>query len=103
MKRTSLILIALSMTIALLAAGERKTVWPKGKMPNRQEHQIAAMTDEVEQAGFKPDKHRVAYLEWYDAPPKEIRNGGCMILISGGGYYSCCDVGLIKLWHETFT
>ncbi len=91
------------MTIALLAAGERKTVWPKGKMPNRQEHQIAAMTDEVEQAGFKPDKHRVAYLEWYDAPPKEIRNGGCMILISGGGYYSCCDVGLIKLWHETFT
>ncbi len=103
MKRTSLFLIALLMTIALLAAGERKTVWPKGKMPNRQEHQIAAMTDEAGQEGFKPDKHRVAYLEWYDAPPKEIRNGGCMILISGGGYNSCCDVGLIKLWHETFT
>ena len=26
-----------------------------------------------------------------------------MILISGGGYDSCCDVGLIKKWNEVFT
>lgn len=26
-----------------------------------------------------------------------------MILISGGGYDSCCDVGLIKKWNEEFT
>ena len=28
-----------------LMAGERETIWPKGKMPHRQDHQIAAMTD----------------------------------------------------------
>ena len=72
-------------------------------MPHRQDHQIAAMTDEAGQKDFKADKNRVAYLEWYDAPAKEVRNGGCMILISGGGYESCCDVELIKLWNKTFT
>jgi len=72
-------------------------------MPHRQDHQIAAMTDEAGQKDFKADKNRVAYLEWYDAPAKEVHNGGCMILISGGGYESCCDVELIKLWNKTFT
>jgi acetyl esterase/lipase len=61
------------------------------------------MTDESEKEDFNPDKNRVAYLEWFDAPAKEIANGGCMILISGGGYWQCCDVGLIKEWKEKFT
>ncbi len=72
-------------------------------MPHKQEHQIAAMTDESGAEGFNADKHRVAYLEWFDAPAKERRNGGCMILISGGSYQNCCDVGLIKRWKEEFT
>lgn len=80
---------------------ERQTVWPKGKMPDAQQHQIAAMTDEAGSDKFKADDHRVAYLEWFDRPAAP--NGCCMILISGGGYYNCCDVGLIKLWRETFT
>lgn len=32
---------------SLAFAGERVAVWPKGKMPHRQENQIAAMTDEA--------------------------------------------------------
>jgi len=84
-------------------AWERETIWPKGKMPDAQPHQIAAMTDEAGSKEFKADKHRVAYLEWFDAPAKETSVQGCMILISGGGYYNCCDVGLIKMWRETFT
>ncbi len=72
-------------------------------MPDKQDHQIAAMTNETSQKDFKADKHRVAYLEWFDAPAKEIHNGGCMILISGGSYQNCCDVGLIKKWNEEFT
>lgn len=86
-----------------LPAQERKAIWPKGKMPDAQPHQIAAMTDEAGAKGFKPDKHRIAYIEWFEAPPKEKHNGGCMILISGGAYESCCDVGLIKQWKEVFT
>ncbi|HBG57901.1 MAG TPA: alpha/beta hydrolase, partial [Porphyromonadaceae bacterium] len=91
-------LLALFISISLFAS-ERVNIWPKDKMPHRQDHQIAAMTDEARQKDFKADKNRVAYLEWYDAPAEEVRNGGCMILISGGGYESCCDMELIKLWN----
>ena len=82
---------------------ERETVWPKGKMPHRQEHQIAAMTNETSDPKFKADKHRIAYLEWYEKPAEEVRNGACMILISGGGYYNCCDVDLVEKWHQELT
>lgn len=102
MKRYFL-LIAFVLLSFSLTAGERETIWPKGKMPHRQEHQIAAMTDEAGRPGFNADKHRTAYLEWYEAPSADKRNGGCMILISGGSYECCCDVGLIKQWNERFT
>lgn len=103
--RKNLMLI-LALTLLSAASGlawERKPVWPKGKMPDAQSHQIAAMTDESGSEGFNADKHRTAYLEWFDKPSKEVANGGCMILISGGGYYSCCDVGLIQMWRERLT
>ena len=96
-------LIIFALLSFSLAAGERETIWPKGKMPHRQDHQIAAMTDEAGRPGFNADKHRTAYLEWYEAPSAAKRNGGCMILISGGSYECCCDVGLIKQWNERFT
>ncbi|MGN0832956.1 MAG: alpha/beta hydrolase [Kiritimatiellia bacterium] len=96
--------LLLAMTASATAEwrhGERQPVWPEGKIPNFQAHQIGAMTDEVKDAGFKPDEHRMPYLEWFEKPAKP--NGACMILVSGGSYMSCCDVGLIKLWKETFS
>lgn len=70
-------------------AWEREMVWPKDKMPDAQPHQIAAMGIETRKEGFIADNHRTAYIEWFDAPKKEARNGGCMILIPGGGYNGC--------------
>jgi acetyl esterase/lipase len=102
MKRYFSLIIFVLLSFSL-AAGERETIWPKGKMPHRQDHQIAAMTDEAGRPGFNADKHRTAYLEWYEAPAADKRNGGCMILISGGSYECCCDIGLIKQWNERFT
>lgn len=102
MKRYFSLIIFVLLSFSL-TAGERETIWPEGKMPHRQEHQIAAMTDEAGRPGFNADKHRTAYLEWYEAPAADKRNGGCMILISGGSYECCCDVGLIKQWNERFT
>lgn len=96
-------LITLTLLSINLAAGERQTIWPKGKMPDYQSHQIAAMTDESSEDTFDADRHRTAYIEWYEAPAKDTHNGGCAILISGGSYNRCCDVGLIKKWNETFT
>ena len=103
MMKRYILLIVFALLSFSLTAGEREIIWPKGKMPHRQEHQIAAMTDEAGRPGFNADKHRTAYLEWYEAPSADKRNGGCMILISGGSYECCCDVGLIKQWNERFT
>ena len=102
MKRVLLMVAALLFAFGGYA-WERETVWPKGKMPHSQSRQIAAMTDEAGEPGFKPEKHRVAYLEWFDQPDAAVRNGACMILISGGGYDSCCDVDLISRWRERLT
>ena len=87
---------------ATCAAAEVQPVWPSLEaMPDRQPHQIAAMTDVSLAPGFVPDDHRMPYIDWCDAPAKP--NGCCMILISGGGYNNCCDVGLVKMWAKKFT
>ncbi|MBQ9310868.1 MAG: alpha/beta hydrolase fold domain-containing protein [Bacteroidales bacterium] len=99
MKKLFCLLIILSTL--QLSAFERETIWPKGKMPDAQKHQIAAMTDESGAKGFNPDKYRTAYLEWFEKPANP--NGACMILISGGAYEDCCDVSLIKYWREELT
>ena len=102
MKRIAFLLFALC-AIHLVSAAKIETVWPKGKMPHRQAHQIAAMLDEASAQGFCPDKHREAYIEWMPAPEKGVRTDACMILISGGVYFSCCDVGLVDEWNRRFT
>lgn len=102
MKRIAFLLFALC-AIHLVSAAKIESVWPKGKMPHRQAHQIAAMLDEASAEGFCPDKHREAYIEWMPAPEKGVRTDACMILISGGGYFSCCDVGLVDEWNRRFT
>ena len=50
-KAATLLLFLLSIS---LWAQERVPVWPKGKMPDPQGHQIAAMTDEAGREGFNP-------------------------------------------------
>lgn len=102
MKRTLSLIVLLFITASIIA-GEREPIWPREYMPHSQDHQIAAMTDEAAMKGFDADKNRIAYIEWFDAPSEEIRTGGCMILISGGSYECCCDVGLIKEWNRRFT
>ncbi len=98
-------LIAIAIILNSFAAmgRERETIWPEGKMPHPQDGQIAAMTDESRKPGFDPAAHRTAYLEWFDAPDASVKNGSCMILLSGGAYNSCCDVEYIKYWSERLT
>ena len=101
MKRLITIL-ALLVSVAGIAGNKNIVkLWPKGKMPDAQPHQIAAMTDVSRAEGFNPDKWREPYLEWYEAPANP--NGCCMILISGGGYNSCCDVSHVQNWREFYT
>lgn len=98
------VFLAVSLLCILqVNAGERQTIWPIGKMPHAQFHQIAAMSDEAGNIRFNADKHRTAYLEWYNKPDSVASNKACIVLISGGAYNSCCDMPLIKLWREKFT
>ena len=97
-KALTLLLFLLSIS---LTAQERVPVWPKGKMPDTQAHQIAAMMNETGREDFNPDKYRIPYLEWFEKPDNP--NGTCMILISGGSYMNCCDVKLIEEWHKKLT
>ena len=100
MKKFALFLLFVSCCLAL-PAQERMPLWPEGRMPDPQPHQIAAMTDVSGASGFNPDAHRMPYLEWFEAP--ENPNGACMILISGGAYQNTCDMALVKYWREELT
>lgn len=97
MKKHLLFCFLITVTLNCLAV-EKEYIWPKGKMPDTQPAQIAAMTDVSLADGFNPDKYRRPYLEWYGKPANA--NGACMILISGGGYFSCCDVQHIENWRK---
>ena len=96
------------LSLSLLAdpapwrSGERVPLWPEGRIPDFQAHQIGAMTDEASTNADWRAAHRMPYLEWFEAPGTNAVRA-CMILISGGAYQSCCDVGLIRKWRDTFT
>jgi acetyl esterase/lipase len=100
MKRVTFISVLLFVALSV-AAQTRENIWPRNKMPDVQEHQIAAKRSETMKPDFKPEKNRQPYLEWYQAPAES--NGGCMILISGGSYKNWCDESLVASWAETFT
>ena len=87
-------LTILAAAVVFSAFAEREYIWPDGKMPDAQDHQIAAMTNEKEKGKFP-------YLDWRPSPEKP--NGCCIILISGGAYFSCCDVDLVQMWERKFT
>ena len=99
MKMTMFAAAALSAAAALFA-GEKEYIWPEGKMPDAQPHQIAAMTDVSTKKGFKPGEWRKPYIEWFDPPAPAANTGVCMILISGGAYNVQCDISLVRQWRE---
>ena len=100
MKRIAFLAALLLVTISL-SAQTRENIWPKNKMPDFQEHQIAAKRTDAKKDDFKPEKNRQPYLEWHEAPTES--NGGCMILLSGGSYTTWYDVALVESWAKRFT
>lgn len=103
MRRIWSITFMLLLCSCAIMAGERQTLWPKGKMPDAQNHQIGVMNNESKTPGFKPEKHRMGYIEWFAAPDKDVANGAIMVLISGGAYNGCVDVRHIENWRKRFT
>ncbi|MFZ9935481.1 MAG: alpha/beta hydrolase [Luteolibacter sp.] len=77
------------LSAGFLLAGERMALWPEGKIPDFQQQQVAALKPETQTASFKAGEHRMPYLEWHQEPSR--KNGGCALLITGGGYQGCVD------------
>ena len=100
MKKT-LILSCWLWASVLTFAGERVALWPEGKIPDFQTQQIAATTQEEKVPGFQAAEHTMPYLEWYEAPA--VKNGGCVVLIPGGGYENCGDQEWIDQAAKKFT
>jgi len=75
-----------------MPAGDKIPLWPEGKIPDFQEHQIAATTAEAKAPGFDRAKNRMPHLQWYPAPNGAAKTDACMIIISGGAYQCCCDI-----------
>lgn len=69
---------------------EREYIWPEGKMPDVQPHQIAAKSHEKHTPGFDANKYRRPYIEWYEPSPSN-KIDLCVLFVSGGGFYTCCD------------
>ncbi len=108
MKKMNLVFLSLLFVAASSQArapwrrGAREPLWPEGRIPDFQAHQLAGMTDEEKDVDFLLSPQRqMPYLEWFEAPSQP--NGACMILVSGGSYQNLCDLYLVKLWKETFT
>lgn len=102
MKRIAFV-VALLFVAVMLSAQSKEKIWPEGKMPDAQEHQIAAKRTDARKADFKPEENRDPYLEWHPAPSKEVFNGGCMLLLSGGSYQNWWDVSLVDSWAKKYT
>ena len=92
-----------SAVMMSFAATEREYIWPDGKMPDAQSHQVGATTAEQRTPGYKAEDYRRPYLDWFDQPAADKRTDICMILISGGGYKCCCDVRLVERWRRKLT
>jgi len=76
----------------LFAQKDRQYLWPDGKMPDDQPHQGAGMAKHVNDVyDHTKGGNRRPYLDWALPPDPDRKNGGCMILVTGGGYYNCCD------------
>ncbi|MFZ4700634.1 MAG: alpha/beta hydrolase, partial [Candidatus Methylumidiphilus sp.] len=101
MMKKTLVLSCWLLAAVLTFAGERVSLWPEGKIPDYQAQQIAATTQEAKAPGFKAAEHAMAHLDWYGAPA--AKNGGCVLLIPGGGYQSCGDEAWIDLAAKKFT
>lgn len=103
MKSFKFIFLFFLLLPSALMGAQREYLWTKKNMPDAQAHQIAAMLPDTKEPGFKANKHRLPYLEWFDAPADSVRTDACMILISGGGYYNTCDVKHIESWRKALT
>ena len=75
---------------------EREYIWPEGKMPDAQAHQIAAKTAEANAPGFRPEVFRRPYIEWYAPNPATGRVDLCVLFLSGGGFYSCSSAARMQ-------
>jgi len=75
---------------------ERTFIWPDDRpVPDEQPHQIAAKVEESAAKGFVRTEHLRPYIDWYE-PNSSNRTDTCLMVVSGGGFNSCCDAARLQ-------
>lgn len=74
---------------------DREEIWPRGCMPYFQTNQVAEKAEVVARPGFDPSAHRFPFIEWY-LPASSNRTSTCVMFVSGGGFYACCDAARLQ-------
>ena len=73
----------------------REYIWPEGRMPHFQSHQVAEKTEVVKSKCFNREANRMPFLEWYE-PAASNKTKTCILVLSGGGYETCCDAARLQ-------
>ena len=74
---------------------EREYIWPEGKMPDVQAHQIAAKTAEKSSQGSKAENFRRPYIKWYAPNPATACSeglGAFRLYVKVGGNFTSPSV-----------
>ena len=74
---------------------ERQYIWPEGRMPDAQPGAVAEKSAVVNAKGFDRSKHVRPFIDWY-APDPSNRTALCVMTVSGGGFWHCCDAARLQ-------
>ena len=100
-KNKLILYIGIKVLAVFICHADRVALWPEGKIPDFQPHQIAATHKVVKAKNFNRTEHIMPHLDWFDPPKK--KNGACILLITGGGYNACVDGLWIDRLAKIFT
>ena len=110
MKKLALVVVALSVFAFAAHAVERQSfgplspsarpyerqyIWPEGRMPDAQPGAVAEKSAVVSAKGFDRSKHTKPFIDWY-APDPSNRTDLCVMTVSGGGFWHCCDAARLQ-------
>ena len=100
-KNKLILYLSIIVLTVFICHADRVALWPDGKIPDFQSHQIAATNKVVKAKNFNRSDHIMPHLDWFDPPKK--KNGACILLITGGGYNACVDGLWIDRLAKIFT
>jgi len=71
-KNKLILYIGIKVLAVFICHADRVALWPEGKIPDFQPHQIAATHKVVKAKNFNRTEHIMPHLDWFDPPKKKM-------------------------------